>query len=269
MKSTIKKLIPFSLAQKLRGIWQRIMSVYYYGHKYECPFCENTFRKLLSGGFDLSVIKEKEIIGAGRRANSICPRCYSTDRDRLIFTYLKNSTPIFEQKLSLLHVAPSGSLKALLSKSKNLKYQSGVKYYEGFYYSKDTAIIDITELSFDNNSFDVIFCNHVLEHIHDDRKAMSELYRVLKTGGWAILQVPISNLLDETYENPSITDPKEREFHFGQFDHVRIYGKDYIKRLSDVGFSVKEVNPLTELKENNIERYAVNKKEVLFVVSKD
>ncbi len=94
MKSLIKKLIPFNLAKRLRGIWQRVMGLYYYGNKYECPFCGNTFRKLLDGGFDLSVIKEKEIIGAGRRSNNICPRCYSTDRDRLIYTYLKKSSPI-------------------------------------------------------------------------------------------------------------------------------------------------------------------------------
>jgi len=269
MKSTIKKLIPFSFAQKLRGIWQRTMSLYYYGHKYECPFCGNTFRKLLPGGFDLPIIKEKDIIGGGRRANCICPRCYSTDRDRLILTYLKKSSPIFEQKLKVLHIAPSGSLKAKLSTQDNLDYQSGVKYHEGFYYSKDISLIDITELSFSDDTFDVIFCNHVLEHIHDDKKAMSELFRVLKPGGWSILQVPISNLLDETYENSTITDPKEREVHFGQFDHVRIYGKDYVKRLSDVGFRVKEVSPLTEWKDNNIERYAVNKKEVLFVAYKD
>lgn len=269
MKSQIKKLIPFSFAKKLRGIWQRLMSIYYYGHKYECPFCKNTFRKLLSGGFDLPVIKEKEIIGAGRRANTICPRCYSTDRDRLVLTYLKKSSPIFDKKLKVLHIAPSGSLKALLSNLDNLDYQSGVKYHEGFYYSKDISLIDITELSFKDDSFDVIFCNHVLEHIHEDRKAMRELFRVLKPGGWGILQVPISNLFEETYENPAITEPKEREIHFGQFDHVRIYGKDYVKRLTEVGFRVKEVSPLTEWEESNIEKYAVNKDEVLFIVFKD
>ncbi len=269
MKSLIKKLIPFGLAKVLRGIWQRLMSLYYYGRKYECPFCGNTFRKLLDGGFDLPVIKEKEIIGAGRRPNNICPRCYSTDRDRLIYTYLKKYSPIFEEELSVLHIAPSGSLKSLLSSLKNLNYQSGVKYHEGFYYSKNISLIDITELIFKDNSFDVIFCNHVLEHIHDDRKAMGELFRVLKPRGWAILQVPISHLLDKTYENPTITDPKEREAHFGQFDHVRIYGKDYVNRLSEIGFRVKEFIPSTKIKEKNIERFAINKNEILFVVFKD
>lgn len=269
MKSKIKEIIPFSLGKKLRGIWQRTMSIYYYGHKYECPFCGNTFRKLLAGGFDLSVIIEKEIIGAGRRDNCVCPRCYSTDRDRLIHFYLKNSSPIFDQNLDLLHIAPSGGLKALLSTLKNINYQSGVKYHEGFYYSKDISMIDVTKLSFNDESFDVILCNHVLEHIHDDRKAMSELFRVLKPGGWAILQVPISNILDVTYENSAITDPKDRENHFGQFDHVRIYGKDYVKRLNASGFRVKEISPLSEWKENNIERFAVNEKEILFVAYKD
>ena len=268
MISRIKKLIPFNIAKKIRGIWQRFMAIYYYGHKYECPFCENTFRKLLPGGINLSVIKEKQIIGAGRRANCICPRCYSTDRDRLIYLYLKDISPIFEQSLNVIHIAPSGSLKALMTSIKNINYQSGVKYYEGFYYSEDVALMDITKLSFNDQSFDVIFCNHVLEHIEDDKKAMSELYRILKSGGWGILQVPISNILDKTYEDHTITDPKEKEIHFGQFDHVRIYGKDYTERLKNVGFKVNIIDPKITWKNNNIDKYAINKNEVLFIVSK-
>ena len=269
MKSKIKKLIPFTIGKKLRGIWQRTQVIFYYGNNYECPFCGTKLRKLLPGGFDLPIIKEKQIIGAGRRNNCICPRCYSTDRDRLIYLYLKNHTSIFEKKLDVIHIAPSGSLKALLSSLKNINYQSGVKYHEGFYYSKDISLIDITDLFFKDDSFDVILCNHVLEHIIDDTKAMSELYRILKPGGWAILQVPISNLLENTYENPDIIDPAEREKHFGQFDHVRIYGKDYTQKLKDVGFSVSEIKPLTDWKENNIKRYAVNNSEILFVAHKE
>ncbi len=269
MKSKIKKIIPFKIGKKIRGIWQRTQAVYYYGNKYECPFCGNTFRKMLPGGYDLPVIKEKQIIGAGRRANCICPRCYSTDRDRLIYLYLKNSSSIFTNQLDVIHIAPSGSLVALFSSLKNINYQSGVKYHEGFYYSKDITLIDITKLSFKDQSFDVIFCNHVLEHIHDDRKAMSELYRILRPGGWAILQVPISNILDKTYEDPNITGSKEREVYFGQFDHVRIYGKDYTNRLEESGFKIQEVKPAIEWKENNIDKYAINKEEVLFIASKD
>ncbi len=269
MKSKLKKLIPFDLGKKLRGYWQKSQSVFYYGNNYYCPFCKHSFRKLLPGGSDLPVIKEKNIIGAGRRNNCVCPRCYSTDRDRLIYHYLKNYSNIFKDHLKVIHIAPSGGLKALLSGLKNLEYQQGVKYHEGFYYSKDISIIDITDLSFEDKSFDVIICNHVLEHIIEDGLAMKELYRILKPGGWAILQVPISFTIDETYENPEITDPKDREVHFGQFDHVRIYGGDYIQRLRNAGFKVEEINPYIDWKdENKLDRLAVNRKEHLFIAHK-
>lgn len=268
MKTVIKKLIPYSLGQKLRGVWQITQSIFYYGYSYTCPFCNGKFRKLLPGGSSLAVIKEKNIIGAGRRDNCICPRCYSTDRDRLIYLYLVNFTRIFSQPKKMLHVAPSGGLKAILHNIPVLNYQEGIKYHEGFYYSKDISIIDIQNLDFDDNSFDIIFCNHVLEHIQEDRVAMKELYRVMKPNGWAILQVPISTALESTYEDPSITSEKEREIHFGQFDHVRIYGKDYTKRLESVGFEVEEILSSRDWDIDGLERYAINKEEILFVAHK-
>jgi predicted SAM-dependent methyltransferase len=151
----------------------------------------------------------------------------------------------------------------------NLDYQEGVKYHDGFYYSKDIAIIDITKLTFEDNTYDVILCNHVLEHIIDDHLAMSELYRILKPGGWAILQVPISMALEETYENAKITEVKDREEHFGQFDHVRIYGKDYTSKLEKAGFKVEAISPYSQWNESAmLNKYAVNKNETLFIAHK-
>ena len=98
--------------------------------------------------------------------------------------------------------------------------------------------MDITDIDYPDSTFDTIICNHVLEHIIDDHKAMSELHRVLKPGGWAILQVPISFSLDKTFEDASVTAPEEREQVFGQCDHVRIYAPDYIDRLEQAGFQV-------------------------------
>lgn len=268
MKSVIKKYIPYSIGKKLRGLWQIFQSFFYYGHRYTCPFCKSNFRKLLPGGADLPVINEKQIVGAGRRDNCICPRCYSTDRDRLIYLYLVNFTKIFDEKNNMLHVAPSGSLKALLKSIPTLKYREGIKYHEGFYYSKDISIIDIRELDYGDNTYDVIFCNHVLEHIPEDMKAMKELYRVLKPNGWAILQVPISKLLKKTYEDLSITSEKEREKHFGQFDHVRIYGADYTERLKAAGFEVEDISPSRDWKIDKLEKYAINKDETLYIVHK-
>jgi len=268
MKSAIKKYIPYALGTKLRGSWQIAQSIFYIGNKYYCPFCKSKLRKLLPGGFDLPIINEKRIIGAGRRDNCICPRCYSTDRDRLIYLYLTHFTNISTEHNRMLHVAPSGSLKALLSTIPNLEYQEGIKHHEGFYYSKDISIIDIRKLDIEDNTFNIIFCNHVLEHIQEDLQAMKELYRVLKPGGWALLQVPISRVLKETYEDFSITSEKEREEHFGQFDHVRIYGSDYPKRLEKAGFTVELINLNIGWEIADIEKYAINTEETLYIAHK-
>lgn len=269
MKSAIKKLIPHSLARRVREIWQQIHALFYYGDKYYCPFCENNFRKLLPGGHDLPVIKEKQIIGAGLRNNCVCPRCHSTDRDRLIHLYLTNFTSILSETNSLLHVAPSGSLESLLKTIPNLKYDAGIKYHEGFYFSKDIPIIDIRELKYKDQNFDIIICNHVLEHIKEDLKAMKELYRVMKPGGWGLLQVPISNIIDKTYEDFTLTKNEDREREFGQFDHVRIYGSDYVDRLIKAGFKVEIVNPSADWGLKDLDKYAINKNELLYIVHKN
>jgi len=116
----------------------------------------------------------------------------------------------------------------------------------------------------------MVICNHVLEHIINDAKAMSEIYRVLTSKGTAILQVPISNQLEHTYEDSSITDPKLREKHFGQFDHVRIYGKDYVNRLENAGFKIETYNLFNDDPAGDkLNQFALNKNERLFVGYKE
>ncbi len=129
--------------------------------------------------------------------------------------------------------------------------------------------MDITAIQYPENTFDAILCNHVHEHIPDDRKAMNELYRVLKPGGWAILQVPFSMVLEKTYEDFTITSPQEREKYFGQKDHVRIYGKDYTQRLKEVGFTVEAYNWTNDNAfRNEKNRFGLNKDETVFYCSK-
>ena len=127
---------------------------------------------------------------------------------------------------------------------------------------------DITNLPFDDNSFDVIFCNHVLEHIPDDTKAMKELFRVMKKGGMGIFQIPQDNERLVTFEDNSITDPKERAKVFGQYDHVRIYGRDYFKKLRSIGFRVNEVVYSKEISEELCDKYRLTDGEILPVVYK-
>jgi SAM-dependent methyltransferase len=266
MKNVIKNILPGKLLRIIKGNYLTIRGLYYYGHKFKCPVCNHSFRKMLPGGFDLKVIQEKEIIGAGLRDNNICPYCLSTDRDRLVFEYLKYQTEIYSQKLKILHVSPEPSLYNRIKKLKNIIYITGTKYSEGIYYHKNIESIDLTQLQYGDEEFDMIICNHVLEHIIDDTKAISEIFRVIVPGGVAILQVPISLKLDKTYENALITSRKEREIHFGQFDHVRIYGKDYKNKLENAGFEVQIYDPFKEENLVNKENvFALNVKEKLYI----
>ncbi len=246
-----------------------MQGAYYSGNNYACPLCEHSFSKMLPGGFDLPVITEKQIIGGGRRDNDVCPLCQSTDRDRLIYLYLKYESDFFEKKQFLMHIAPEPSLYQVFKNISGIDYYPATKYEEGLYYDKNVQKEDLLDLQIDDNSFDWIICNHVLEHIPNDVKAMSELFRVLKPGGKALLQVPYSLVLDETFEDPKITEPKEREKFFGQFDHVRIYGKDYPERLRKAGFDVKIIKQNQDFSHiDDLKKYAVNPNEDLFLCSK-
>jgi len=263
-----KRLIPYWLGKKLRGGWQKYLSYKYRGDEYHCPFCGNHFRELLPGGTDLPVLKEMKIVGGGYRRNLVCPRCFSVDRDRLIYLYLKARTNIFSAPLKVLHIAPEGCIRALLMSLPNIEYRSGVKYHEGYYYDQAVNLMDVTSLPFETESFDVVLCNHVLEHIIDDLKAMKEIHRVLKPGSWAILQVPVSLVLQETFHDPDVITPEEREKVFGQFDHVRIYGQDYSSILQRQGFRVVQYSPFDDGYEEELKKYALNRDELLFIAYK-
>lgn len=237
--SLISKIVPRKFYPGLKDTYLKyryfLLFPFYSGKKFECTFCSRRFRKLMPCGLNLPVIKEKAITSAGYR-RAVCPRCSSTDRERFLYLFLQNKTDVFKKKSKILHFAPEFNLHKIL-KRQNIEYITADL-------DSPSAMIkmDITNIPYENNSFDGIICCHVLEHVSDDRKALSELYRVLTPGGWAILQVPISTLLEKTYEDPNITSPKEREKMFGQHDHVRIYGQDYKNRLEDARFSVEVHN---------------------------
>jgi predicted SAM-dependent methyltransferase len=206
------------------------------GNRFQCVFCGGGFRKMFPKGTDNDVLRKYRIVGAGRRENAECPWCGSSDRERLLYLFLKNKTGIFSEKMRLLHVAPEWRLEKLFRKCPQLEYvTSDIN-------GKVDVLSDLQKLPFESKSFDAIICSHVLEHIDDDRKAMRELFRVLKKGGWAVLQVPISRILKKTIEDPSIKTPAERLHVFGQEDHVRIYGRDYVVRLKKTRFDVKIIS---------------------------
>ncbi len=266
MNNKIKNIIPRRLGFWLKELKLFFTGLRYAGNKYYCPLCRHGFKTMLPGGFDLPVIKELEIVGGGYRLNNICPRCQSTDRDRLVFLYLKHKTGFFTKPQKVLHVAPEPALYKVFNKTDNLDYTAGTKYQEGFYYNDTLPSIDLTALPYGDNQFDFVIANHVLEHIENDHKAMTEIYRVLKPGGQAILQVPLSLKLEQTYEDPSVKTEQEREKHFGQFDHVRLYGRDYPDKLKNAGFKVLKLKPASgDWPLDDVEKYALNKNEYLYI----
>jgi predicted SAM-dependent methyltransferase len=231
---------------------------------FTCPFCQSHFDEFLPYGIELPVLKEKKVVGAGYRLNALCPRCGSLDRERLVYLYLKHKTNLFSvERLRVLHVAPGRNLQKVLMVLPNIDYLSA-----DLCSPRAMVKMDITDIKYGDDCFDVIICNHVLEHIPGDRKAMSELYRVLKPGGWSILQVPISLSLDKTYEDPTVQTAEEREKLFGQCDHVRIYAKDYKERLEKAGFSVETYSFTEEFGEHYSHVYGLVKDEVLYICSK-
>ena len=270
MKTFVKKLIPYQIAVRLKKTKQLLISLLFKGNRYECPFCGGKYRKFLSGGENLPFFKDHNIIGGGRRSNMLCPRCHSTDRDRLIYYYLTSTQFPSSHHYTLLHIAPEQPLKKYLKKFPNITYYCGDKFekgYDGFYYDKETLALDITSLSFSDNSFDIIICNHVLEHIIEESKALNEIHRVLKPNGWAILQVPIASALMHTIDNPTDSN-KKREYIYGQHDHVRLYGLDYPSRLKAHGFKVEEWSSEKQFNQIQIKRFALNSVEKVFIVSK-
>ncbi|HMM10884.1 MAG TPA: methyltransferase domain-containing protein [Bacteroidales bacterium] len=270
--ATEKSRKTLMIGYKLRQFKLRLQGIIYSGRKYYCPLCNKFYRKFLDGGEDHAVLRRLKVIGAGRRPNMVCPGCHSTDRDRLLHTFLCNNNSVSFPKVSMLHIAPEPALYKWIKKqyhSNPANYTAGVKYHEGFYYDLDINLIDITSLPYDDETFGLVMANHVLEHIKDESKALSEIFRVLKPDGKAILQVPWSPLLDETIEEMKPMSEKEREEYFGQHDHVRLYGRDFVERLTRAGFVVRSY-ALNELDadQDYLNCIAVNADELVFLASK-
>ena len=221
------------------------------GSTYTDPIDGKSYRRFLPYGY------------AKVRENVLAPGTLSLERHRLFWLYLKNETTFFSAPLRVLHFAPEQAFVQKFKKQKNLTYTTT---------DLNSPIADvkadICDLPFKDNSFDFIICNHVLEHIPDDIKAMQELYRVLAPSGTAIVQVPYDAKREITFEDNTITDQSERTRIFGQYDHLRVYGMDYFKKLSSVGFNVNALDYTSGISSNDIERYRLCKGELLPVCKK-
>lgn len=221
------------------------------GDTFTDPIDGKSFKTFLSYGY------------AVNRENALSPSTLSLERHRLLWLYLQNETDFFTAPKKVLHFAPEQAFYKRFRKQKNLEYTT-----TDLYSPLADIKADICNLPFEDNSYDVILCNHVLEHIPNDTKAMQELYRVLKPGGMGIFQIPQDLEREVTFEDDSITNKKERTKVFGQYDHVRVYGRDYFDKLRSIGFSVEEVDYTTTFSEEEIRRYCLMKGEIIPVVSK-
>lgn len=221
------------------------------GNNYTDPIDEKSFKKFLPYGY------------INQRENVLSPSTLSLERHRLLWLYLKNETGFFTQPLKVLHFAPEQAFYKRFRKLKNLDYIT-----TDLNSPLADVKADICNLPFKNNEFDFILCNHVLEHIPDDTKAMQEIYRILKPGGIAILQIPQDLKREKTFEDNSITDKEERARIFGQYDHVRIYGFDYFEKLISIGFKVEEVDYTKHFSSEEIDKYRLAKGEIIPVCYK-
>lgn len=217
-----------SLLKSVRNAIRPVVkTAYYTGSGRWCTVCERAARKFRPFG---------TVAGVEMRPDAMCPWCRSLERHRLVVTYFRNNTDLFDGRPKrLLHIAPEARIEALFRDAVKEGYLSGDLFDEGA-----MEKMDITDIQHPDDSFDVIYCSHVLEHVPDDRRAMREFHRVLKPNGWAVLNVPVE--AEETIEDPSIEDPRERERLFGQSDHVRCYGPDYADRLREAGFGVEVIH---------------------------
>lgn len=249
--SWVLRHVPRKYLQLVSHFGVKVLSVFYRGKGVECSVCGSEFRKFLP-------------YGRSGRDNALCPNCLSLERHRLMYLYLQRKTPFFKANLKLLHVAPEYCFIDRFEKMKNLDYITA-----DIESPLAKVKMDIHQIPFEANTFDVAFCNHVMEHVDDDIKAMSELHRVLKPGGWAIIQSPQDWSRADTFEDPTITDPKEREKHYWQDDHLRLFGRDYGKRLEKAGFKVTEDRfVMNELTPEEVKRFSLPANEVIYFCQK-
>lgn len=227
------------------------MALFLSGTRYEDPIDGRTFRKFLPYGY------------GSPRENVLSPSTLSLERHRLLWVWLQRETDFFTKPRKVLHFAPEQAFYKRFRNSKQLDYTT-----TDLNSPLADVKADICNLPFGENCYDLIFCNHVLEHIPNDTKAMQELYRVLKPGGMAILQIPQELSRKVTFEDDTITDRDERAKIFGQYDHVRVYGRDYFDKLRAIGFKVDKVDYTAVLSEEEVDRFRLAKGELLPVCYK-
>lgn len=245
--------MPRPLLIRLSYPFKKVAPLFFKGNNVECNVCGKSFRKFLGYG------------GHGAlRQNVLCPYDLTLERHRLMWLYLKEHSNFFQDQLKVLHVAPEQCFHQTFKAQENLDYTTAdlVSPIADIHF-------DLHDIPLEDNQYDVIFCNHVMEHVDDPIRCMSELHRVMKPGGWAIMQVPQDFDRNETLEDPEINTPELRQKHYWQKDHVRLFGMDYPQWLEKAGFTVDTFDPTEHLSKEQLERYRFMPREVLYIARKN
>ena len=249
MKHFIKlilNLIPRPVLQRVAGWIVPVVGLLYLGKGKQCPLCGCQRRRFLPYGYVTS------------RENALCPNCLSLERHRLLWLWLVRESDIGRGAMALpkmLHIAPE---VALMRKFKKMYASTPDRYVTADLESPLADMhFDVQQIPLEAESFDAVICNHIMEHVEDDGKALRELYRIMRRGGWGVILSPVELEREHTFEDDTITDPAERTRIFGQYDHRRIYGRDYAARLREAGFEVYDIDYKNELSKAEQELYAL------------
>ncbi|WP_317899764.1 methyltransferase domain-containing protein [Aurantibacillus circumpalustris] len=252
--------------KKLRN---KIFALINPGKKVYCLYCKKTYRKFLHEGVKSPIFKKYKVAGGGYKLNVQCPNCYSVDRSRLLYLFFQQRTEVYKKPTKILHISPNKEIANVLTGSTITQIVGTIEPEQ--YMEYNPVRLDVQEMDFPDNSFDVVICCHVIEHVDDDEKAMREIYRVLKPGGFGVLQVPLAINLEKTLEDKTLTTDKQRKIAHGQVDHVRLYGLDYFDKLKKTGFRVERDNPYDNkwLPEAELIRHRLDRIEDVIVAHKD
>ncbi len=219
--------IPRSVLQRLSRLVTPLLALAYVGRGRRCPLCGGSFRRFMPYGYVRS------------REEAMCPRCLALERHRMIWLWIERETDLLTSLPELLHIAPEDSLRRRFRRV----YGASGRYKTADLESPLADMhFDVQQIPLAESSIDVVICNHLFEHVEDDALAMRELWRIMRPGGWGIMLVPEDRSRAVTFEDDTITDAEERTRLFGQYDHRRVYGRDYDERLRAAGFEVERID---------------------------
>lgn len=252
IKYIYKKLLTEKMRNDLHVLWYKLRALFYYGNKFYCNCCNKSFSKFLPKGNI-------------PRANAECPYCGSLERNRLLLLFLQRKNMLTGKDIQLLHFAPEYCLKRIFSALKNIDYVDA-----DINPNLATHEVDITKVPFKDNSFDLIICSHVLGHVPDEHKGLTELFRVLKPGGVAIIMTLIDKNRAHTFEDPQLNTASERLINYGEPDLCRLHGMDFKNRIEKANFYVEIVDYSKELNKSEREKYSLGNgdRELIFLSRK-